>query len=137
MIEKIIVDKDLVSLIIRKTDDVKSSTFFSPSDLNFQISIFKREKGFVENAHYHKKVVRRIDRVEQFLYILEGSMLVEFFDKKGILAKRKSIKSGDSILIIRGTHSVKMTSDCKAISVKQGPFLGDINDKIEVKTKIL
>ncbi len=134
MLEKIIIDNRLVALIMRSTAEVTSSTFFSPPELNFQMSIFKREKDFVEKPHFHKKVIRKIDRVEQFLYILEGQMRVDFFDKKGILTKTKRIKKGDSILIIRGIHGIKMISNCKAISIKQGPFLGDLNDKIEVKT---
>lgn len=133
MLEKIIVDGELAALVMRFSDDVKSSTFFSPPDLNFQISIFKREKDFVEKPHFHKKIIRKIDRVEQFLYILDGHMRVDFFNKKGILTKTKRIKKGDSILIIRGIHGVKMIDNCKAVSVKQGPFMGDINDKIEVK----
>ncbi len=135
MLEKIIVDNDLCALVVRNTADVKSSTFLSPDDLNLQVAIFKRGTSFVEAPHYHKTVERKIDRVEQFLYITKGIMRVEFFDKKGVFAQAKTIKKGDSILIIRGTHSVKIIKACKAVSVKQGPFFGDTNDKIDVTTK--
>lgn len=133
MLEKVTVDRKLCALIIRNTVDVKSSTFFSPRDLNLQIAIFKRKKNFVELPHYHKQIARKINRVEQFLFITKGQMVVDFFNQKKLFVKSKRLGKGDGILIISGTHSVRITRSCKAISIKQGPFLGDLNDKVDVK----
>lgn len=135
MLEKVIIDGKINALIIRKGTDVKTSTFFSPSDLFMQISIFKREAGFIEAPHYHKQVIRKVNRVEQFLYLLSGEMKVFFYDKKKKLNKTRTVKKGDGLLLISGTHGLKMIKTCKAISVKQGPFLGDKDDKINIKVK--
>ena len=39
---------------------------------------------------------------------------------------------GDSALLVHGVHSVRVLEDMQCISVKQGPFLGIENDKVEV-----
>ena len=135
MLEKVIIDGRLNALIIRKGTDVKTSTFFSPSDLFLQMMIFKRETGFIEAPHYHKRIIRKVDRVEQFLYLLSGEMKAFFYNKKKMLNKTKILKKGDALLLISGIHGLKMIKTCKAISVKQGPFFGDKDDKINIKVK--
>lgn len=135
MLEKIQVDGKLAALIIRRGTGVKSSTFFSPSNLYFQLAIFMRPKDFEEGPHYHKRLVRKVTRVEQFLYLLDGAMQVNFYNRKRKLKKTKRVGKGDGILLIQGVHSLKITKDTKAISVKQGPFLGDNEDKVNVRIK--
>ena len=135
MLEKVIIDSKLAALVIKKGTDVKQSTFLSPDDLFMQIAIFKREAGFIEAPHYHKRVIRKVNRVEQFLYLLSGEMKVFFYNDKKILSKTKTVKKGDGLLLIRGIHGLKMTKNTKAISVKQGPFMGDSEDKVNIKTK--
>lgn len=135
MIEKVIIDGKLSGLIIRKTTNVESSSFFSPPDLYLQTMIFKHEAGFVEKPHFHKKILRKIDRVEQFLYILEGQIKVQFYDSDKCLRKTRVVNKGDSLLLIRGIHGLEILKSAKAISVKQGPFLGDKEDKIIISTE--
>lgn len=130
MVEKINIDGKLNALIIKNGTNVEQSTFFSPEDLFFQASIFKRNKGFIEEPHYHKKIIRKVDRVEQLLFILSGEMKVMFYNGKHELKKSRTIKRGDVLLLVEGIHSLKIIKDCKAISVKQGPFLGDKEDKV-------
>lgn len=135
MIEKVIVDGKLSGLIIRKNTKVKSSSFFSSPDQNLQAMIFKHDTGFVEAPHYHKRIIRKIDRVEQFLYILKGQIRVKFYDLKKVLKKTKIVNKGDSLLLIRGSHGLEILKSAEAISVKQGPFLGDKEDKINLNIK--
>lgn len=135
MIEKIVVEGQLVALIVKKEFDAKSSTFISPEDLYMQVSIFKRESGFVEDPHYHKKILRKVDRVEQFMYLLEGTLKINFYRNDKTLFVSKIVKKGEALLIIKGIHGLEIVKTVKAISVKQGPFLGDINDKINVIPK--
>jgi len=135
MIEKVIVDKKLVAMIIRNGMNVESSTFFSPADLYLQVSLFKRPKLFEEAPHFHKKFTRNINRVEQFMYLLDGEIKLYFYDKKRVLQKRKKVSKGDAVLLIEGIHGLKILKDAKAISVKQGPFYGDKEDKVNVNIK--
>lgn len=135
MLDKIKVGGKLSAIIIRKGADVKTSTFFSPPELFFQLAIFKREKNFVESPHRHKTIVRKVNRVEQFLFLLSGKMRVNFFDNKKKIVKSSVIKKGDAILLIRGIHSLKILETTKAISLKQGPFLGDKDDKVLIDIK--
>lgn len=60
-------------------------------------------------------------------------MTVEFFDENGRMFREVILRSGDGIVLIHGTHAVRVIEDMQCISVKQGPFLGPENDKINVE----
>ena len=49
--------------------------------------------------------------------------------------KKIVLKKGDAIVLIHGIHSIKVLENMQCISVKQGPFLGPVFDKINVKIK--
>jgi hypothetical protein len=38
------------------------------------------------------------------------------------------------VVLIHGVHAIKVVEDFQALSVKQGPFLGDEEDKVVVET---
>jgi hypothetical protein len=38
-------------------------------------------------------------------------------------------------VLIHGVHAIRVIEDLQAISVKQGPFLGDVLDKVSVEAK--
>ena len=44
-------------------------------------------------------------------------------------------RAGDAIVLIHGVHAIRVVEDFQAISVKQGPFLGDEEDKVEVQAE--
>ncbi len=37
--------------------------------------------------------------------------------------------AGDAIVLIHGVHAIRVVEDFQALSVKQGPFYGDEEDK--------
>ena len=44
------------------------------------------------------------------------------------------VSAGDAVVLIHGVHAIKVVEDFQALSVKQGPFLGDEEDKVVVET---
>ena len=44
-------------------------------------------------------------------------------------------REGDAIVLIHGVHAIRVIEDLCAISVKQGPFLGDTKDKVDVEVQ--
>ena len=43
----------------------------------------------------------------------------------GRLLREVTLHAGDAIVLIHGVHAIRVLEDMQAISVKQGPFLGD------------
>lgn len=119
--------------IIWSGTSVPVTKFFSPADSSFQFGLLAHEAGFVEAPHYHKPVDRTINDLQQMFVVQRGVVAVDFFDEDGKRFREVVLRSGDGILLIHGTHSVRVLEDMQCISVKQGPFLGAENDKINVE----
>lgn len=109
---------------------VEKTTFFSPPESSFQFGLLAHKAGYVEEAHYHKAVSRTISDLQQMLVVQRGILDVQLFTKAGKLFREVRLKQGDAIALIHGPHAIKVIEDFQALSVKQGPFLGDEEDKV-------
>jgi len=119
--------------IIWAGTQVKETKFFSPDDSSFQFGLLAHEAGFVEPPHYHKPIRREINDLQQMFVVQRGVVAVEFYDENGRLFREVVLRAGDGIVLIHGTHAIRVVEDMQCISVKQGPFLGAANDKINVE----
>jgi hypothetical protein len=118
--------------IIRKSLRVEKTTFFSPADSSMQLGLLAHKKGFKETPHSHKKIKRTISDLQQILVIQRGKAAIDFFNDEGTLFDTAILDKGDAVLLMNGVHSLRALEDLQCISVKQGPFLGDENDKVEI-----
>ena len=112
---------------------VGNSTFFSPADSSFQFGLLAHDAGFVEAAHTHKAVTRTITDMQQMFVVQRGVVGVEFFDRDGKRLREVILRAGDAIVLIHGAHSIRVIEDMQCVSVKQGPFLGPENDKVDLE----
>jgi hypothetical protein len=119
--------------IIWSGTQVSETKFFSAADSSFQFGLLAHEAGFIEAPHYHKPVSRTITDLQQMFVVQRGVVAVDFFDEEGRRFREVVLRAGDGIVLIHGTHSVRVIEDMQCISVKQGPFLGADNDKIDVE----
>jgi hypothetical protein len=116
--------------VIRANEKVETTKFFSPAESSFQFGLLAHEAGFEEAAHYHKPFTREVNDLQQMFVVQRGKVAVELFrDDKSLLAEI-ILEVGDAIVLIHGIHAIKVLEDMQCISVKQGPFMGDENDKI-------
>ena len=119
--------------IIRGNVRVEETTFFSPPDSSFQFGLLAHEAGYQEAPHYHKAAPRQIDDLQQMFLVQQGIVDVQLFTDERVLFREVRLQPGDAIVLIHGIHAVKVVEDFQALSVKQGPFLGDEEDKVEVE----
>lgn len=119
--------------IIWAGTSVNETTFFSPAESSFQFGLLAHQAGFVEPPHYHKPVSRVINDLQQMFVVQRGVVAVDFFDEHGVHFREAVLRAGDGIVLVHGTHAVRVVEDMQCISVKQGPFLGAENDKINVE----
>lgn len=121
--------------IIWAETSLAETRFFSPAESSFQFGVLAHEAGFIEATHYHKPIKREIEDLQQMFVVQKGVIAVEFYDDEGRLFKDVILKKGDAITLIHGAHSIKVIEKMQCISVKQGPFFGDENDKVFVNQK--
>ena len=132
MIQRFVYKGKVYAEIIRKNLKSDRTKFFSESKSSFQFGFVAHKKGYSENPHYHKKILRKINDCQQMLFVQKGKILVKFFNKKKDLLKIILIKKGDAINIVQGIHAIKILENTQCITVKQGPFISDKMDKVDV-----
>ena len=121
--------------IIWADTKVNETTFFSPAESSFQFGLLAHEAGFVESPHYHKPFERLVNDLQQMFVVQRGVVAVQLYSDDGDLLREIVMKSGDAIVLIHGVHAIRVIEDMQCISVKQGPFLGAENDKVDVDVK--
>lgn len=119
--------------IIWGTTTVESTTFFSAPESSFQFGLLAHKGGFVEPPHYHKPISRVIDDLQQMFVVQRGIVSVLLYSDDGQLLREIVMHPGDAVVLIHGVHAIRVIEDMQCISVKQGPFLGTENDKINVE----
>jgi hypothetical protein len=113
---------------------VEKTRFFSDPESSFQFGLLAHEAGYQEDPHYHKAVKREIDDLQQMFVMQRGVLDVQLFTDDGKLFRTLRVTAGDAVVLMHGVHAIKVVEDFQAISVKQGPFLGDEEDKVDVET---
>ena len=121
--------------IIWATERADKTVFFSPADSSFQFGLLAHKTGFVEAPHYHKPVSRTITDLQQMFVVQRGVVMVELYDDEGKPLREIEMHSGDAIVLIHGVHAIRVVEDMQCISVKQGPYLGEEEDKVFVEVK--
>jgi hypothetical protein len=133
--ERIERDGILYAEVIWAGTTVEKSRFFSDANSSLQFGLLAHEAGFVEPAHYHHPIKREISDLQQMLVVQRGVLAIEFYDPNGLKFHEVILRVGDAANIVHGTHAVRVIEDMQCVSVKQGPFLGDKLDKVNVNAK--
>lgn len=131
--ERIVHDGVLFAEVIWADTRVEKTRFFSEDKSSFQFGLLAHEAGFVEAPHYHHPVKREIGDLQQMFVVQRGVVAVSFHEPDGKMFHEVVLRAGDAINLVHGAHSVRVIEDMQCVSVKQGPFLGDQLDKVNVK----
>lgn len=113
---------------------VEKTTFFSPKESSFQFGLLAHPAGYEEKPHYHHPFSREIVDLQQMFVVQRGIVAVRLFSDDGRILRELTLRQGDAIVLIHGAHAIRVVDDMQCISVKQGPFLGDEFDKVEITT---
>ena len=128
-------DGVLYAEIIWADTRIEKTRFYSKAGSSFQFGLLAHEAGFVEPAHYHHSVKREITDLQQMLVVQRGVVAIDFFTPEGEKFHDVTLRVGDAMNLVHGAHLVRVIEDMQCVSVKQGPFLGDQLDKVNVVTK--
>ena len=129
MIQHIIHNHQLLSIIIRRNFEKNGIEFFTPDDFSQQLAYMKRPKDYVIPPHVHNPVLREVQLTQEVLFIKSGKVRVDFYDDDKNYLESTIVEEGDVILLAHGGHGFEMLEESEIIEVKQGPYAGEM-DKV-------
>ncbi len=125
MIENILHNEQLISVIIRSQYNAEGIKFFTPDDFSQQLAYMNREKDYVIPPHVHNPVKREVSYTQEVLLIKSGKVRVDYFDDDKNYLESRILNQGDVVLLSGGGHGFYMLENSEIIEVKQGPYAGD------------
>jgi hypothetical protein len=131
-IEKIEFNGTTYAEVIWAGTSVNKTRFYSSADSSFQFGLLAHSAGYEEAPHFHKSVRRVIDDLQQMFVVQRGRVDVLLYTDEGALLREVALGPGDAIVLVHGVHAIRVVEDFQALSVKQGPFFGDEEDKVNV-----
>ena len=93
MIERFVHKKKVYAEVIRANVKSEITRFFSNSKSSFQFGFVSHKKGYSEAPHYHKKILRKINDLQQVLFVQKGKLEVMFYNKSKMRVKCQRCKS--------------------------------------------
>lgn len=129
MIENIVHNNKLLSIIIRADYRGENISFFTPADFSQQLAYMNREKGYVIPPHVHNVVRRDVHYTQEVLFIKSGKVRVDYFGEDKEYLESRFLNAGDIVLLAYGGHGFEMIEKSEIIEVKQGPYAGEA-DKV-------
>lgn len=142
MIEQIVHNEKLLSVIIRANYKADGIEFFTPSDFSQQLAYMNRPKNYVIPPHVHNPVSRDVLFTQEVLVIKSGRVRVDFYDELKHYLESRILYVGDVILLAYGGHGFEMLEASEMIEIKQGPYAGEMDkvrfepveqEKLEIK----
>jgi len=142
MIQQIIHNKKLLSVIIRANYKSDGIEFFTPDDFSQQLAYMNRAKDYVIPPHVHNAVQRDVHFTQEVLVLKSGKVRVDYYDDDKNYLESRILNQGDVVLLAYGGHGFEMIEDSEIIEVKQGPYAGEMDkvrfdpvekEKLEIK----
>lgn len=132
-VEKISKDGDILAIIVRNALSEKGLHFITPNEYNLQLGVHIRPAGEQIPPHVHKQIEGIITLpIQEFLFLQEGRIKIDLFDKDEDFYVSVELDPGDSILLLRG-HSIEFLENVKIVEIKQGPYYSKEKDKRPLK----
>ncbi len=122
-------DGSTIAIVVTKSFNKTGMNFVSADNLPLQLGINSYKKGQEIKAHFHKSREIIVNNIQEVIYLKSGKALVRLYDLNKKLVKSITLSAGDLIFFVDGGHGFEMSEDTTFIEVKQGPYLGNGNDK--------
>src|SRR5512134_1085401 len=105
-IETVEYDGTKYAEVIRATERVEKTIFFSPPESSFQFGLLAHQAGFFEPPHYHRPFTREINDLQQMFVVQRGIVAVQLYTDEGQMFREITLSAGDAIVLIHGVHSL-------------------------------
>jgi hypothetical protein len=111
---------------------VNGTVFPTPPEFPLQFGVGSTPNGRDVPAHVHTRLERRIDVTGEFIFILEGAMVVVFLDDSGQPVGEHRLERLMGFLQVAGGHHIRFEPGTKYFEIKQGPYVGREIEKRDV-----
>jgi hypothetical protein len=125
MIENIVHNNQLLSIIIRKDYSNEGIVFLTPDSFSQQLGYMSRDKGYTIEPHVHNLVLRNVTLTQEVLLIKLGKVRIDYYDDNKNYLESRIVETGDVVLLAGGGHGFKMLEKSEIIEIKQGPYCGE------------
>ncbi len=122
-----IIEKDSQRIALKfGMEDIKDGlSFFSKDGDVVQVGTWKYQKGKNLLAHIHNFVERKVDRTQEFVFVVKGAMKASVYDENESLIEEVVLNSGEGMILFSGGHGYDiLEDDTVVIEMKNGPYLG-------------
>ena len=114
-------ENNLIAIYINK-DIPENKHFLTDDSKPFQVGTFNLPKGNIIERHYHNSTIRNIEHTSEALFVTEGSLRVELYDKNQTFLKEILVNEKEVIVLFTGGHFIEIIENSKFIEIKQGPY---------------
>ncbi len=129
-IERIGKNGELYAVIVRASLPQSGFNFVSRPEDSLQLGVNHYTKGTLVKPHIHLPLERMLTNTLEILHIDSGASTLVLFDDTRQKFYETELNSGDTVVLLRGGHALKILDQTRIIEVKQGPYLGPDKDKV-------
>ena len=123
---------NLLAIIHRGENWNKGLDFLTENEHFVQVGTWYYDSGKELDKHKHNIVVRESELTQECVFMVSGSMRVDFYNDDMQFICSERLYKGDLGIMISGGHGYEILEDStKVLEVKNGPFLGVEQDKIK------
>jgi cupin fold WbuC family metalloprotein len=129
------VEPGLLLHLVNRLADIKGRTDISPDDQFIQLATLRMEKGATFKPHKHiwKPTQYKQHIAQESWCVIQGRVLVSFYDTDGTLLVQKEIGPGDCSMTFQGGHNyLALEEDTVVYEYKTGPYYGYAMDKVQL-----
>ncbi|MCX5829838.1 MAG: hypothetical protein NTV58_17860 [Deltaproteobacteria bacterium] len=114
-----------------KGADLKSGlSFFTEESDYLQLGSWRYDKGRKLSAHIHNYVKREINRTQECIVVMAGSIKVIMYDEGGEFLEEVRVNSGEAMVLFSGGHGYEiLDNDTIVFEIKNGPYPGAEKDR--------
>ena len=125
MIEYIVHQDQLLSIILRRNCNDPGISFYTPEGFSQQLAHMRHPPGKSIPPHIHNPVAREVQYTQEVLLLKKGRLRVDFYDQQQNYLESRVLEAGDVILLAAGGHGFEALEEIEMIEVKQGPYAGE------------
>ena len=123
---KIIKHNDTRLALHYTEDDIKDGLGFFSEDSEFiQVGTWRYDAGKKLQNHNHFIVERDVNRTQEAIVVLRGSLLARVYDEDDNLIDEVTVSAHEGMIMLAGGHGYDiLEDDTIVIETKNGPYPG-------------